>query len=189
MKMKAPSSYETSETDYPVTRRHPKRMESKTLLWKHQEFHFILSFLPFSSFLLSFLLYLRLFHPPNPSLSNLTVFFLLYEPATPYFATLHERRGLIHGPLFDMAHSAVSWLWLDYVHSGNATSPGGLKLSWQPPLNDRATNWRLWVRGRGGNGGVRRDRPRRYSNFTCRTAGLFNYPTRGQPASFLLHAS
>ena len=41
----------------------------------------------------------------------------------------------------------------------------------------------------GGKRGVRRDRPRRYSNFTCRTAGLFNYPTRGQPASFLLHAS
>lgn len=36
----------------------------------------------------------------------------------------------------------------------------------------------------GGKRGVRRDRPRRYSNFTCRTAGLFNYPTRGQPASF-----
>ena len=149
MKMKAPSSFETSETDYPVTRRHPKRMESKTLQWKHQVFHFILSFLPFS-FVLAFIFF---FASLSSSQSNLTICFLLYEPATPYFATLHERRGLIHGPLFDMAHSAVSWLWLDYVHSGNATSPGGLKLSWQPPLNDRATNWRLWVRGRGETGG------------------------------------
>jgi len=74
----------------------------------------------FNSFFPSFFLFLAfisslfasLFHPPNPPLSNLTVFFLLllYEPATQYFATLHERRGLIHGPLFDMAHSAVSWL-------------------------------------------------------------------------------
>jgi hypothetical protein len=74
----------------------------------------------FHSFFPSFFLVLAfisssfasLFHPPNPSLSSLTIFFwlLLYEPASPYFPTLHERRGLIHGPLFDMAHSAVSWL-------------------------------------------------------------------------------
>jgi hypothetical protein len=74
-----------------------------------------------------------------------------------------------------------SWLWLDYVHNGNTTSLGGLQLSWQPPLNDRATNWRLGVRGEE----VHWDQPRRYSNFTCRTAGLFNYPLWGLQSLFV----
>jgi len=64
MKMKARSSFETPETHYPVTRRYPKRMESKTPQWKLQDFYFILSSLPFSSFLPLFLLCLRLFFIP-----------------------------------------------------------------------------------------------------------------------------
>lgn len=78
-----------------------------------------------------------------------------------------------------------SWLWLDYVHNGNTTSPGGLQLSWQPPLNDRATNWRLGVPGEE----IHWDQPRRYSNFTCWTTGLFNYPLWGQPVTVFVHAN
>ena len=147
------------------------------------------SFFPSFIFLLIFIssLFASLFIFPI----HLFLLLLYYESAAQYSATLQARRDLTHGPLLDMAHSAVSWLWLDYVHSGNATSPGGLKLSWQPPLNDRATNWRLGVPGwwAVGTGEVRRDPPRRYSNFTCRTARLFNYPIRGQPAPFPVHTS
>lgn len=125
---------------------HRRRTEQNTPRWKSRDFCFLLSF---SSFLpLLPLCFRHFFIFSHPSLSNLTAHFslLLHQP------TLLAQRGLIHGPLLDMAHSTVSWLWLDYVHSGNATSPGGLKLSWQPPLNDRATNWRLGVLGRGRRG-------------------------------------
>ena len=85
MKIKAPSSFETPETNYPVTRRHPKRMKSKDTAVKTSRL-LIYSFYPSFFLVLAFIssLFASLFHLPNPPLSNLTVFFLLllFEPET-----------------------------------------------------------------------------------------------------------